>query len=128
MTTAEYKRYLASREWAVKREAVRERSRGWCERCGVPPLEAVHHLTYERIGREELRDLLGVCDDCHRYLSGKISFDPLEFNLAFFRPSTSVDDLQKQSALGEREIGAAAMCRHLFAAAVELHEMAHGGS
>ena len=36
--------------------------------CGKPALE-VHHLTYERIYREELMDLLAVCQRCHDVLT-----------------------------------------------------------
>lgn len=89
--TFDYKRYLASREWAVRREAVRLRAAGgvpqWaadalCERCCSHPLRATHHLTYERIGREELDDLLGVCNGCHAYLSGKSEDDPVDEAIA----------------------------------------------
>lgn len=76
MTKAEYHRYLASREWALLKEAVRARSQGRCEHCGLADYEETHHLTYERIGNERIRDLLGVCHECHEYLSGKSDKDP----------------------------------------------------
>lgn len=66
-----YQAYLASREWALKKQAVRERCSGICEHCGEEPMYSVHHQTYARLYCEDLADLLGVCDDCHRYLSGK---------------------------------------------------------
>lgn len=69
-----YKAYLASREWAVLKQAVRERSNGACERCSYPEVAATHHLTYERVGRESLGDLLGVCGPCH----GSNPFRPSE--------------------------------------------------
>lgn len=78
-----YQRYLASREWAVLREAVRARCHGRCERC-ISAMKSVHHLTYERIGHEELGDLLGVCDRCHAWLSGKSSLDPARLKLLAF--------------------------------------------
>jgi len=70
-----YKQYLASREWALRKRQVRERSWGRCERCAAPQ-EAAHHLTYERLGNERLEDLLAVCDACHEYLSGLRPDDP----------------------------------------------------
>lgn len=76
----DYQEYLASRKWALKREAVRKRSNNRCERilkgrrC-VWYQEAVHHLTYRNIGNEPLEDLMAVCNDCHKFLSGKTSFD-----------------------------------------------------
>lgn len=71
-----YHEYLASREWAILKNAVRERSGGVCERCGLAPHTQTHHLTYERLGNERLEDLQGVCRGCHEFLSAKSSFDP----------------------------------------------------
>lgn len=71
-----YKTYLASREWALRREAVRQRSGNRCERCKNGPQDAVHHLTYANVGNEPLEDLQAICDPCHEYLSGKNDFDP----------------------------------------------------
>lgn len=78
MSDFDYQRYLAGREWAVKREAVRKRSRNHCEHCFLLPQQAVHHLTYERIGHEDLRDLMAVCHSCHEWLSGKSEINPLD--------------------------------------------------
>lgn len=46
---------------------IRKRAGGYCERCGdrTRRLE-VHHLTYERFGRELLTDLQGLCEPCHK--------------------------------------------------------------
>src|ERR1043166_3560518 len=76
MTKEEYQRYLASREWAEKREMIKRRSRGTCERCLRAPHQETHHLTYERLGQENEADLLGVCSPCHRYLSAMSDHDP----------------------------------------------------
>lgn len=73
-----YQTYLASREWALKKEAVRKRSGGICERCKNAPHQQTHHLTYARIGCELLEDLQGVCRACHEYLSGKTNQDPAD--------------------------------------------------
>lgn len=75
----DYHRYLASREWAAKRGAVRRRSAGWCERhpFGQAPMKAVHHLTYQHLFDEPLQDLQAVCGPCHAYLSGIIEVDPI---------------------------------------------------
>lgn len=74
----DYQRYLASREWALKKEQVRKRSRDKCERCKRAPYEATHHLTYERVGNERLEDLQAVCNACHEFLSAKTHVDPVE--------------------------------------------------
>jgi hypothetical protein len=72
----DYHRYMASREWALKRKEVRKRSGGTCERCHRARMQQVHHLTYERTGRELLSDLMGVCRPCHAFLSAKSDIDP----------------------------------------------------
>jgi hypothetical protein len=77
MKASEYQTYLASREWALKRERVRERALGKCERCHVAEMNAVHHLTYARVGDELLSDLIAICDPCHEFVSGKNDTDPI---------------------------------------------------
>jgi hypothetical protein len=84
----DYKRYLASREWAILREAVRDRANWTCERCLQLPIAATHHLTYERVGHEDLADLQGVCGPCHRFLSAKSDFDPVAAIAALVWPHT----------------------------------------
>lgn len=73
-----YKAYLCSREWAVLRNAVRERCGGKCERCGRNPMDCVHHLTYARKYEERLEDLAGWCNACHEFTHGKTDVDPAE--------------------------------------------------
>jgi 5-methylcytosine-specific restriction endonuclease McrA len=36
-----------------------------CENCGEPYGLQVHHLTYERLGRELDTDLVVLCRQCH---------------------------------------------------------------
>lgn len=79
MEKSEYQRYLASREWAVLRRKVHNRSAGICERCHINEASQVHHVTYERIGRELLEDLQHVCSLCHDFLSGANTRDPINF-------------------------------------------------
>lgn len=78
-----YAAYLCSREWCEKREAVRERAGGKCERCGVLPMDACHHLTYERKYAERLEDLQAICNPCHEFTHGKIDIDPLDHRYVF---------------------------------------------
>jgi hypothetical protein len=75
---AKYQAYLCSREWALLKEAVKERCGGICERCHANPMENVHHLTYERKYAELLTDLSGWCKGCHDFTHGKSDVDPLE--------------------------------------------------
>ena len=71
-----YRAYLCSREWAMLRNAVRERCGGKCERCKVNEMECVHHLTYARKYSERLDDLAGWCNACHEFTHGKSDVDP----------------------------------------------------
>jgi hypothetical protein len=48
------------------REAVHERQRGQCLRCGLPYTE-VHHRQPRRIGGHGLENLVGLCKTCHDY-------------------------------------------------------------
>lgn len=76
----DFKRYLASREWALMKRAVRQRSGGLCERCRFRPAAEIHHQTYARIGHEDLEDLQHVCKPCHRFESAVIDWDPASCN------------------------------------------------
>lgn len=76
MDKSEYQTYLASREWARLREFVRQRSGGLCERCLKNPMQAVHHRTYERVGKERATDLIAICNPCHEFVSAKRQDDP----------------------------------------------------
>ena len=59
-----YDEYLRSPEWKVKREQVLARDLT-CVLCASAKKLQVHHRTYERLGNEELTDLVTLCDDCH---------------------------------------------------------------
>lgn len=73
----DYHRYMASRAWALKKNAIKDRSGNTCERCHDAPHHNTHHLTYERLGTEDLdHDLIGVCRSCHEFLSGERNPDP----------------------------------------------------
>jgi hypothetical protein len=73
-------RYCASREWALLKQAVRQRSGGKCERCGIGSHDATHHLSYKRFGREKLEDLQALCEACNLFLSGLSNKDPSDLS------------------------------------------------
>ena len=79
-----YGAYLQSRHWqrlrAAKLAAVGER----CESCGVQGIVQIHHVTYERLRREELSDLQVLCRDCHNDAHGHLAELDNEF-VAMFR-------------------------------------------
>lgn len=70
VSESERYRYYASREWALRKNAVRSRCRSICEYCFSNPMIQTHHTTYQRFGHEYMIDLMGVCGQCHRFLSG----------------------------------------------------------
>jgi hypothetical protein len=72
-----YCAYLCSREWKLKVNKIKVRSKGNCERCKKNKSSQVHHLTYIRIYKEKLTDLQDLCEGCHKYVSGKSNIDPL---------------------------------------------------
>lgn len=73
----DYKQYLASREWRVRRKRfIEEATYGVCQRCAERPIENVHHLTYANIGNEKWSDLMGLCRPCHEYIAGVRDDDP----------------------------------------------------
>lgn len=61
-----YDEYIQSAAWY----AVRRRYRASdlpqnCQLCGSDENTVLHHRTYERVGREELTDLIPLCRECH---------------------------------------------------------------
>jgi hypothetical protein len=61
----EYEEYLNSENWQRLRKLVFARAGNKCEICETEIAREVHHLTYIRIGSENLEDLLAVCTFCH---------------------------------------------------------------
>lgn len=74
-----YAAYLCSREWAEKKEAVRERAGGRCERCKAFDMDACHHVSYARKYNELLEDLAANCNFCHAFTHNKSDFDPIQY-------------------------------------------------
>ena len=75
----DYHEYMASREWALKKKAVRERAENICERCASCEIQNIHHVTYRNLGHEDpWEDLQGLCRPCHEYLSAEKGIDPAE--------------------------------------------------
>lgn len=64
-TPLDYGRYLATAEWRRRRDAKLRTAHWACECCGAKRNLQVHHLTYERLGREWDQDLEVLCRDCH---------------------------------------------------------------
>lgn len=60
-----YKDYLSSAWWSQKAAEVKDRDGNRCRICNSDKRIAVHHRTYERIGREKDEDVLTLCETCH---------------------------------------------------------------
>jgi 5-methylcytosine-specific restriction endonuclease McrA len=61
-----YAAYMKSEAWRAKRKVVLFRAGNRCQRCGERKGLQVHHLTYDRLGRESLSDLICLCKNCHK--------------------------------------------------------------
>jgi Asp-tRNA(Asn)/Glu-tRNA(Gln) amidotransferase C subunit len=62
-----YAEYLQSRQWkAFRLKAIRYHGKS-CMMCGIKevPYFHVHHLTYERLGCEKIKDVVVLCEVCH---------------------------------------------------------------
>lgn len=59
-----YSEYLASPEWKALADKVKARDK-CCVLCSSTKELEAHHRTYERIGIEEMDDLVTVCNPCH---------------------------------------------------------------
>jgi len=73
MTRAEYySKYLRSKGWKARREEVLDRTsttKGGEKRCHIcleHNLLHIHHLTYDRVGEEDKKDLVALCPSCHK--------------------------------------------------------------
>lgn len=62
----DYKTYINSPEWQVKRLERLKLDHCQCQFCGSAVNVEVHHLTYRRLGHEDINDLITLCDNCHR--------------------------------------------------------------
>jgi 5-methylcytosine-specific restriction endonuclease McrA len=68
---ANYDSYLKTPQWRARRDAVIQRAKGVCEGCGKNHATMVHHLTYARVKREMLFDLVAICKACHDQVHGE---------------------------------------------------------
>lgn len=62
--------YLRSEIWRNKRQIILKRDKNKCVCCDSPASD-IHHITYDRIYKENFEDLISVCRSCHQ----KIHFE-----------------------------------------------------
>ena len=65
MNKEDYNKYIKSAKWKNKKKEVFKERGKECEQCGDQHYIHVHHLTYERLGDENLEDLQILCYQCH---------------------------------------------------------------
>lgn len=66
MLYANYAEYLKLPEFRLVCDAVRARSMGRCEWCGLAKATEVHHVAYCKWGQVDTEiNLLDVCNPCH---------------------------------------------------------------
>lgn len=61
----DYEQYIISVDWMYKRQEALYRDGYKCCLCGRNRELEVHHLTYERLGNENLEDLMTLCVRCY---------------------------------------------------------------
>lgn len=66
-----YKDYLKSKEWTEMKIDLIQNRGSKCENCGKKGNVDVHHLTYERLYKEDPEDLMLLCRSCHSKEHGK---------------------------------------------------------
>lgn len=61
-----YLDYIRSPQWDAKRRLALQKARYRCQKCGTSNIRLhVHHRHYRRLGHEDLRDLIVLCEACH---------------------------------------------------------------
>ena len=60
-----YQEYIRSAEWKRRAKQAIEHYGGKCAICGSKDRLEVHHKTYQRLGRERMKDLEVLCSGCH---------------------------------------------------------------
>lgn len=105
MDKGNYQKYVKTDCWSLRRQMYLKKHPS-CEGCGqsVQPLSGkslilqVHHLTYERLGRESDDDLLAVCEGCHRLMHGLPGATPKTWvtQLFAYRPEGPKKELMRK--------------------------------
>lgn len=69
MTSQEYDNYISSAEWAEKRKQRMKIDHYRCCMCGKSGKLQVHHVSYDRLGHEDVfHDLCTLCPECHKLI------------------------------------------------------------
>ena len=61
-----YHDYIKSDKWKAKRLECLKRDNYQCQKCGTAKNLVIHHWTYDRLGNEDLGDIVTLCKNCHK--------------------------------------------------------------
>lgn len=81
-----YETYINSQSWYFKKRELYERRGYLCERCGEnrKGFLNVHHTNYLNLGKEEEKDLVILCRNCHAEYHAKFGKEPDIFTSRLF--------------------------------------------
>lgn len=71
-----YREYLRSEHWQTQRRRALYRAGFQCKACESTRELNVHHLSYDRRGREQESDLIVLCLPCHRMVHQMLERQP----------------------------------------------------
>lgn len=64
-----YNEYIKSNEWKEKKRTRLEKDNYVCQDCKKSSIALdVHHITYDRLGNEDIFDIVSLCRHCHESL------------------------------------------------------------
>lgn len=66
-----YQHYLNSEKWRKFRLQVLKKDDFKCVRCGSEYNLQIHHIDYQRIGKEKIQDCVTLCRNCHEIIHKK---------------------------------------------------------
>jgi len=67
----EYNKYLRSGSWKKFRQTILDLRGRECQLCQSKHDIQVHHMSYKRVGNEDIRDVLVVCGECHSFIHSR---------------------------------------------------------
>jgi len=67
LSTEEYHNYLRSTQWRSKVSLIKQRDKV-CQLTGATTQLEVHHITYDRLGNEDLSDLVLLSRSAHQFV------------------------------------------------------------
>jgi len=99
------KNYLESDAWQNIRKKILNRDNNKCVVCGTSSNLDIHHITYERVGNEDVDDLVTVCRKHHNEIHKKYGYDyDKKFPVIFSENSNNVmSDYELDVILGLKE-------------------------